>query len=71
MILQVLADAPQICDRLDSELPQLRGVTDTGQHEKLRAMDRASRHDHFPRCPDAFGAIAGDKLHTVRPIAAE
>ena len=71
MILQVLADTPQIRDRLDPELPQLRGVTDAGQHEKLRAMDRASREDHFAGCPDTFGAIAGDKFHAARTIAVE
>jgi uronate dehydrogenase len=37
MILQVLSDAPQIGDRLDSKLSQLRGVTDTGKLEKAMA----------------------------------
>src|SRR6266850_2102350 len=60
MILQVLADPPQVHDRLDSEVPQLRGVADTGQHKKFRAMDRAGREDHFAGCADIPGAIGGD-----------
>jgi hypothetical protein len=43
MILKVLADAPQIGDRLDAKFSQLRSVADTGQHEKPRAVYRAGR----------------------------
>ena len=53
------------------ELAQLRGVTHAGQHEELRAVDRARREDHFAGCPHAFGAIAGDEFHAARAIAVE
>src|SRR5882762_1673504 len=71
MILQVLADPPQVHDRLDSEVPQLRGVADTGQHKKFRAMDRAGREDHFAGCADIPGAIGGNDFHPARAISVE
>jgi len=71
MILQVTADAPQIGDRLDLELPKFLGVADTGQHEKSRTVDRAGREEHFARRPNLLGAVGGHDFDPGRTVALE
>jgi hypothetical protein len=46
MVLQVAADR-QVSDAGDAHLAQMRGRAYSRKHQKLRRIERASRHDHI------------------------
>src|SRR4029453_7716068 len=45
VVLEVLADAGQVLDRVDSESPKELAVADARQLEELRGVDGAARED--------------------------
>lgn len=62
MVVQVLADAGQVRGHLDAELAQVRGRSDTREHQQLRRIDRAAGQDDL-----ACGV--GGVLDAVAPVA--
>src|SRR4029077_18053568 len=47
MVLQILADAGQVLDDVDSKAAKRLRFPDSREHQKLRAMDGAGSKDHF------------------------
>ena len=47
MILQVLTDARQIGNNINTELAQIFALADAREQQHLRTVNRAARQDHF------------------------
>jgi len=47
MVLEVLADAGEMVDGLDPDRTEMVGVTDPGELEELRRIERTSAQDDF------------------------
>ena len=47
VVLEVLPDARQVVTRVDADRAQLPGVTDPGQLQQLRRVERAATQDHL------------------------
>ena len=66
----MLADAGEVVDDVDSELPQLARVADARELQQLRRVDRAATEDHLARLDPLRADTPGD-LDADRPRALE
>src|SRR6476660_9670812 len=58
MVLQVLANAGQVLDEVNSKTAECLRFSDAREHQKLRAMDGACGKDHFfVGCDIFYGSI--------------
>ena len=48
MVLQVGSDPGAVHQDVDTELDEMFGRTDTGEHQQLRTVDGPGRHDDLP-----------------------
>ena len=51
VVLQIRPDTRQIDRNVDAVAAQLVGWADSGQHQQLRRVERASRQDHLSGSP--------------------
>jgi hypothetical protein len=63
VVLEVAADAGQVCDDRDAEAGQLGLVADPRLHQHLGRVDRAQAQDDLREHPDAAGLGAQGELH--------
>ena len=66
MVLQVLADAGAVGDDRDAVFRQMRGGSDTRQHQQLGRVEGGGGEDHLAFRPDGFDAAAARDFHADR-----
>ncbi len=69
MIAQILADAAQLMHRRDAERAEQFGLTDAGQFQKFRRVDRAAGDDHLARRPRLATHAADRVSHADAALA--
>ena len=69
MILQVSAYAGQFVPDLDADRPEVFGIADTGNLEKVRRVERPSGKDDFLACMHLLGHPSLDVLDADGPAA--
>ena len=71
MVLKVLTNAWQVRDNVNAKTAESRRISDTGEHQQLRAPDRSGSKDHFlVRC-NVVDHSAGGCLDANAPRASE
>ena len=66
MLLQTLPHAGRIVDHLDAELAELRRGPDPGEHQQLRARERARAQHDFATGPHQRALCAAQAHHAAR-----
>ena len=71
MVLQILSDAGQMMHGGDAVPAKRRAVADAGEHQQLRGLERAGRHDHLTPGADLLQLLALAVFDADRALAFE